>query len=219
MFWKAQVNVAHSLTAHQCSLAIIESAAKSELKLCRAEPVVKGGRWGPAATTAKIISSSSTNLISARIQHGGCRTRGKTKQVMMDRWWRPRLFWTHYPIICCYCCCCCCAPTQTQMRHSKCQSYDILNVPFKGESQLNLSQGCSVWLLILAADSCWVSRFICLKDEVKDSEVVREHGELKKELLFNFLKMYIFISRKASSRIHTYVRCYTYKCVTCYALV
>lgn len=75
-------------SAHQCSLAIIESTAKSQLKLCRAEPVVKGGQGGPATTTAKIISSSPTNLINARIQHGGYRTRGKTKLVMMDRWWR-----------------------------------------------------------------------------------------------------------------------------------
>lgn len=79
------------------------------------------------------------------------------------------------------------------MTHRKCQSYDILNVPFKGESQLNLSQGCSVWLLILAADSCLVSRFICLKDEVKDSEEVREHGELKKGATFKIFKnVYIY---------------------------
>lgn len=65
------------------------------------------------------------------------------------------------------------------MTHSKCQSYDILNVPFKGESQLNLSWGFSVWFLILADDSCWV-------DEVKDSEEVREHGESKMSYFLTF---------------------------------
>lgn len=68
----------------------------------------------------------------------------KTKTTRMDRWQSdggqgctaPNTP-SHYMLLWC---------TYT---HSKCQSYDILNVPFKGESQLNLSQGCTVRLLIL----------------------------------------------------------------------
>lgn len=83
--------------------------------------------------------------------------------------------------------------------HSKCQSYDILNVPFKGESQLNLSQGCTVRLLILGRLSS-KQIYVVERWGQRMWQGLREHGEIKRDraspLLIRELHREIYMENK-----------------------